>query len=311
MSLFNFPFVRKSIPGIGNPIFDQDVVAANQGLLDGLAVLASLPNPGFAILSGLAYSPVGGSPGAYGPGVFYLNGLFYLMQNGFNEGQYLIAAPQDVNPEQFQDLSVQNTYTQYYAAVTNNPAGATPIFAGNMAQYRIGNNDLKASMTALQAIAGQLKGAAFLAVGQTAGTVAAGDDNRFGYSVDQINALFALQVDVLLFGNTTPFTPVQPYDPATKLYVDNSNAKRILSGTLHVGDVAGAGILMTISFGQTLPNANYIVLWSLVSLGGSPGIDEILVPLIKNKSTTQFQVWFEETFPNTQDLDFDWIMFSK
>ncbi len=80
-----------------------------------------------------------------------------------------------------------------------------------------------------------------------------------------------------------------------------------LKGTYHVGN--GAPVEVTISLGVTLPNANYTVLGSLVSVGTSASDDTTLIWSIRSKTTTTFNIVFIEIGAVTQNVDFDWILF--
>lgn len=312
MSLFAFPFFRKSIPSVGNPAFVDDILASNQLTIDGLSALTNLPNPGFAIISGLAYTA--GAPGLFGPGTFWLNGFFYTFQGAFSEGLYLAPNLVDLENQPFSDTVSRATYTEYFAAPTASSVGATPLFSGNMNQYRIGNNDLNSAILAIQTVLSTLKAAAFLPVGTTAGSVAAGNDSRFGYSTTYQDANFARIVNVLIEGSTNGnFVPTQPYDPATKQYVDQSSAQRLVSGSINVGDIAPGGTTVTVGFGLTLANTDYILIPIVVSQSVSPGTDVVYAPMIINgtKTTTQCQVYFREGGGNTENIRLDWIVFGS
>lgn len=225
MSLLQWPFKRKQYPGVNNPRFVGDIVAANEAVLDGLKALTGLADTDFAIISGLIYTA--GTPGNYTPGIIYLSGQFYFIQNTFTEGFYLTPALTDTMPQPFGDAVVRNIYTLQYATTSATLVPNCPQFNGNMTQYRLSQKDLNAAILILQTLYSTLKGAAFLNVGVTAGTVAAGDDPRFGYTKAQIDSLFALKTQVLLLGNTTPFTPSLDFDPATKKYVDQAGGMKL------------------------------------------------------------------------------------
>ena len=250
MSLFKFPFFRKSLPSVGNPVFIDDILAANQLTIDGLTALTNLPNPGFAIISGLAF--IAGSPNTFTPGVIWLNGFFYAINAGFSEGLYIVPQNQDTNNEPFSDAVNRPTYTLYIGTSTNVPTGASPVFSGNMNAYRIGNNDLKAALTALQAQFATLGAAAFAGIGNTGGTVAAGNDPRFGYTVAQINTLFQTIANSLSLNQTAVFLPTPgSYEPATALYADQAAGCKLL----WVGNFSGSGASVT----KLGPSASTIV----------------------------------------------------
>jgi len=138
--LIQFPFLRKQYASINNPGFISDWVAANQSLLSGLAAIAGIGSTDFYIFSGFAYTA--GSPGTYGPGIFFLNGNFYYQSTTFNENLRLIPNVTDIMPVSFPSDSVtRDIYTVNYSQ-TGTGGTQTPLFAtgGNMDKYRM---DLK------------------------------------------------------------------------------------------------------------------------------------------------------------------------
>ena len=87
MSLFNWPFTRKSYAGIENPIYVSDTQAATEAAIQSVKALAGLNDTDFAIITGLDYTA--GVPNTYTSGIYYLNGVFYYQQAVFDEGFYL------------------------------------------------------------------------------------------------------------------------------------------------------------------------------------------------------------------------------
>lgn len=239
MSLFPFPFKRKTYPGVDNPRFVSDILAANEAVQDGLKALSGFFDTDFAILSGFLFEE--GFPGNYGPGICWLNGQFYYSPMTFNEGFYLQPANVDTMNQPFGDTSVRPIYNLQQVGTSVTQVGTGPKFTGGMSQYRISLRDLNTGLAALNTLFSTLGNAAFLNVGVVAGTVAAGDDARFGYTKAQIDLLFALKTTVLLFGNTTPFTPILPYEPATKQYVDQAGGMKLR----WVGTIDSAGAVAT------------------------------------------------------------------
>lgn len=239
MSIFQWPFKRKQYPGLGNPRFVSDIVAANEAVIDAMIALTGLGPTDFAIIAGLAFTP--GSPGNYGAGIFYLNGSFYYT-GGFQENLYLIAGSIDTESQPFSDANARNIYTLLQGLTSSSPvSGSSPQFTGNMNAYRISNSYINSSLLTLQTLYGNLKAAAFANIGTTTGTVAAGDDPRFGYTKAQADSLFALKNSVLLFGNTNTYTPTLPYEPATKKYADESQG----SSLLWVGNIDATAAVVT------------------------------------------------------------------
>jgi hypothetical protein len=250
MSLLQWPFKRKEHPGVGNPRFVSDIVAANEATIDAMKALTGLGATDFAIITGLEYTA--GTPnGTYAPGIFYLNGLFYYLGASFSEGLYLAPNPTDVMPQPFSDGNSRLTYTLLSGISTSNPTGSTPIFSGNMNQYRIGLKTINGNVLAMQATLAALGNSAFRNVGNISGTVAAGDDPRFGYTQGQIDALFAKKTDVILKNAGTVYTPSGPYDPATKLYADSAAGVKLL----WYGQIYGNGTSFKIAGPLTVTSA--------------------------------------------------------
>lgn len=317
-SLIQAPFVRKSYPSLGNPAFVDDIVAANQQSLDLILGILGVPNPNFCILTGFGIIDAN----TYGGGFFMLNGKLYFMPNSVSVGSYLTPAPQDILSQPFSDTNARNIYTEQFAVLTSDPTGggngATPQFvSGGMYDYRFDLTTIKATVISIQNVLSQLGGAAFLNVGTTPNHVAAGDDPRFGYTEDEINTLFSLKTAVLLQGNPggnqTGFVPSVPYDPATKLYVDNQSAKILLrsSSPVVVGDVPTGGVTIGVSFGSTLASTSYMPIIVLYS-NGDPHNDTTVTYTYpaSGKLTTGFTVRFQEWNAQTQNLSFDWFVLS-
>lgn len=319
--LIQFPFTRAIYPGIDNPVWVSDILAANQGMLTGLLTLLNLPNPGFAIVSGMAYTS--GTPsGTYGPGIFVLNGQWYNITTTSSDGQYLTGTTQGVMPEGFDNGTSNPIYTIQVGSAVGSNSGTgpfSPVLAGGMTAYRVGLWDLLAVIIGLQAITGRLQGAAFLPVGTTAASVAAGNDSRFGFTQALADLRYAQIVNVLIEGSTNNnFVPTQPYDPVTKIYSDQSSAKRLtnpstgafLSGNENIGSVSNAGTITSISLGTTLANTNYIALVMVVGASSTPHEDTVFAPVIRNKTTTSFDVLLVSTGGETTNVSIDWMLFS-
>lgn len=147
-SLIQSPFVRLSYPAIDNPVYSQDTVAANQGILDMVSALAGLGASDFAIFSGLVYTP--GTPNTFTAGFYYLNGTWYYQPSTFNEGLYLTANITGIMPYTFEDAVSRPTYDENLSQSTTSPSGSTPMFSGNMNAYRLDNKTLLAEIKVLQ-----------------------------------------------------------------------------------------------------------------------------------------------------------------
>lgn len=149
-SLIQSPFTRLSYASIDNPMYSQDIVAANQEILDMAAAVAGLGSTDFAIFSGLQHTiPISGS-NFYTPGFFYLNGVWYFQATDFNEGLRLKANVTGIMPYVFSDAVERNTYSVNFSQTTAVSTGATMVFSGSMNAFRLDNKTLLAEIAVLQ-----------------------------------------------------------------------------------------------------------------------------------------------------------------
>lgn len=296
MSLLQWPFVRKTYAGIENPVFVDDTKAANQGLMDAIAVVTGMNNTDFAILSGLDY--VLGVQNTYTAGWFYFQGQIYYISTSFNELSYLQATPTDTLSEEFSDTASRDIYTINFAASTNTALGNTPQFSGNMNQYRIGLKYFQAAIIAAQNTIASLGSAAFLS------------SSTFALQTD----FAALVANVLQLNNTGVYTPTSQYNPATKGYVDNRAG--IVTVRLQGNHSQGSCLtdtLVTISLGTTLASASYMVVLTLISQTPTTPApnDNDVVMAVRNKTTSSFDVWIGPpvTIMGPNNVGFDWMLF--
>lgn len=302
MSIFKWPFKRKQYAGIGNPRFVGDIVAANEAVIDGLKAITGLSDTEFAIITGLDY--IAGAPNTYTAGIFYLNGSFYYIGTGFSEGLYLAPNPTDTEPQPFSDGNSRNIYTLLNGMTTASSTGASPIFTGDMNNYRLGLKNIKAQVLLLVGLYNALGNSATRNVGTIAGTVAAGDDPRFGYTKAQIDNTFARIDKVLQTDNTTAYTPTDGYNPATKAYADAAAGLKLR----WYGSLAGDGSNVVTNFGPTasplsvtmsrIGTGHYQVNHNLGSLNyfvsaiGTNALSQTVSPrTIANKTSTTFEVY--------------------
>lgn len=145
--LIQAPFVRNqydTTAGLDNPLYIGDIVASQQAIYTMLTALSGLdPATDFGIFGGFAYSP--GSPGTYGPGFFYLNGVWYYQSTSFDEGLRLVPNPTDIMPVSFPADGITRDIYKVNYSQTGTGATQTPVFAvgGDMSQYRYDNKTLK------------------------------------------------------------------------------------------------------------------------------------------------------------------------
>lgn len=304
---FQIPYVRKSVPALGNPVFVDDVVAANQLTLNMLGIL--IGSTGFAIIYGLIYSGVSPS-GTYSPGLVYFNSNLYFVPAISNEGLYLTPANVDINPQPFSDTNNRPTYTLLQAATTAIPGGPASLIklSGNMKQYRMDlttiNNIVQASAVT---IAG-LGNSATLNVGQIIGTVAAGNDPRLVYTADQLDARYAQIPSVIIKGAGTAYTPIAATDPVNVGYLTENFPQLLASGQTAVGDIPTGGVTVPLAFGSVLNSTNYYVGVMILS-NGTPAQDATLhTPAIFNLTTAGCSVRLQEGVGGVQNVSLTWII---
>ena len=285
MSIFQFPSIRKSYPGLQNPLFSSDLVGAGQTVYDGLIASLGLQPTDFAIITGLVYTT--GTPNTYTTGVIYFNGGFYYVGASFAEGQYLLPTTMDTNPETFGDSISRNTYTLFQANPTSTPTGATPAFAGDMNAYRIDNRTLKAAIAAITAdyVTSTILATALSHYVATAGATMTG---ALTLNADPTTALGA----------------------ATKQYVDNNAIIILAKGYTHLGDVPAGLNHLDISLGVTLATTAYKVVLTVVNNNATDGRLTWYIDAT-NQTTTSFRIYFAEATSVTQDIYFDWFVIAR
>lgn len=294
---------RVTYPGIDNPIFVDDLLAADQAVLTAAATLTDLRAPDFAIINGLDFD---GSTN-YGAGVVWILGQFYFCA-GCTTGQFLSGTAVPQLSEGFDDGNSRNIYSSFLATASNaGGAGFSPQFAGSMDTYRAGAKRLMLAVNALQVVAAALGTAAYLNVGSSSGTVAAGDDPRMPYTAPQLDARYAQRVNVIEKGTATPYTPAGPNDPLNKGYGDTTYIAVLAKGFNVLGNAdPSGGTTHTISFGKTLPSAFYKVDFSIESNSVNPANDTYYTPVIRNKTTTSFDMYFREASGAAQNITVAW-----
>lgn len=305
MSLLQWPFKRISRPGLGNPAFVDDILAANQSVLDGLGYLFS--NTPFAILYGLIYTQ--GAPGSYSTGIVWINGQFGYVTGSHQEGLYLNVVTQDTLPKTYSDTNQYNTYTLLQVTASNAPQpGSSPQLIGSMDQWRMDFSTLKQAALSAAEMLSELGNSALLDVGITANTVAAGNDPRLVGNTAYFDGRFAQRTAVIEKGTATAYVPAEPNDPVNKAYADQF-VKILAKGYKVIGDadVAG-GTSITIAMGVTLPDTNYAVIWSLESYAVNPAVDTFYQLTIRNKTDTSFDVRFREAQTGIQNVNLAWYI---
>jgi hypothetical protein len=94
-------------------------------------------------------------------------------------------------------------------------------------------------------------------------------------------------------------------------YLDGVVAAAPLArGTVSVGDVGSLVTTVNVTFSTPLDTADYIVAGSMVSLGNISN-DVSIVWVIRNKTINGFYLLASETTRQTQNLQFDYVVFRK
>jgi len=86
--------------------------------------------------------------------------------------------------------------------------------------------------------------------------------------------------------------------------------KPLVKGTLAVGNVPSITSSYDVTFGTTLSTADYIVCCTIISKGTGQNDNEIQYA-VGNKTVSGFTIYIRETANVTQNIDFDYVVFSK
>ena len=268
----------------------------------------------FFIVSGLDY--ITGVTNSFNPGIFYLQGQFYVINTAFNEGLYLAPSPADTMSQPFGDGNSRDIYTLMQAVSTSTAAATnTPVFSGNMNGYRIGLKYTNTLVQALLSTTAALGTAAFINASATPST---------GLVALWNNLLTAAQIAanyLNIGGGTLTGALILNADPtanlgsATKQYVDNSisGVMRILArGNVNVGDIgAGAGTSYNLAWSD-IGTTSYLVIGTIeghtVTSGTNPDACLGWCILAASKTSTGCTVHFQEFYAGTQNINFNYII---
>ena len=132
----DWPNIRKSYTGVGNPIYISDIVELTQNVLAAMKAVLGLGASDFYIISGMEYDA---GAHTYAVGIVYINGVFYYSNAVLSEGKYLAPNLTNYLSEAFDDTVSRYIYTLQYAATSNTSVtGGSPVaFSGNMNAYRL------------------------------------------------------------------------------------------------------------------------------------------------------------------------------
>jgi len=86
--------------------------------------------------------------------------------------------------------------------------------------------------------------------------------------------------------------------------------KPLVKGTFAIGNLTSTTASYNVTFGTTLSTADYIVCGTIISKGNGQADNEVQYA-IGNKTVSGFTIYIRETANVTQNIDFDYVIFSK
>lgn len=119
-------------------------------------------------------------------------------------------------------------------------------------------------------------------------------------------------IETLIDTNLADFSNILPtkHREVEHAILDYATNRVIGSGTYTIGDAVGTDSVRTISF-TDIGTSAYIVTGSLVSNSASSNDDDDVFWMVKNKTSSSFQLLLREVAGVTQNLDFDYVLISK
>jgi len=117
-------------------------------------------------------------------------------------------------------------------------------------------------------------------------------------------------IDTNLASGTT-ITAAEHRAVETEILNYAEKAGAVFAGTLNIGNVPTGGDSYSVSFPYSLPDANYVVMGTLVSLSANPSNDFSVDFIIKNKNANGFSVVAVESGNITQNVQLDYVVFKK
>ena len=91
---------------------------------------------------------------------------------------------------------------------------------------------------------------------------------------------------------------------------DFASSKPLTKGTVNIGDVYGTSIV-TVTFATALSTSNYIIAGSLVSKLTGPNQDDDVFWVVRDKTASGFKLLVREIANETQNVEFDYVIFAK
>ena len=215
-----------------------------------------------------------------GDGVVYINGEVLEFRGGLAQTKVIIK--EDVESALFENLN-------YYPVVKTRYASfGTGVGAINWVDFKRGF----ATKDIAEAFA--LKG----------------DKTVLDGLSDFVALMYAklLTIDIYAEKNVQPDI-AQTDDTKDDFIKNKGNYLEVLrSGTLAIGNPSGSATL-TVNF-ATLPNTNYQIIPTLISLGDA-GSDSSVSYIIREKAVGSFKVYVRESGNITQNVSLDWTIIAK
>lgn len=119
-------------------------------------------------------------------------------------------------------------------------------------------------------------------------------------------------IETLIDTNLADFSNILPtkHREVEHAILDYATNRVIGSGTVTLGDASSTDSVRTVSF-TDIGTSAYIVTGSLVSNSTNFDTDNDVFWMVKNKTSSSFQLLLREVAGVAQNLDFDYVLISK
>lgn len=121
------------------------------------------------------------------------------------------------------------------------------------------------------------------------------------------------EIDALIDQNLADYSEIIPsehreVEKALLNYIKKLSP--LASGTKVIGDTTATDVVVTVSF-SNVGTSNYRVLGSLVSKSTDYNMDNDVMWMIREKTSTSFKITLREVAGQVQNLEFDWELKAK
>ena len=142
-----------------------------------------------------------------------------------------------------------------------------------------------------------------------AGLAGKADQNSFNALADAFALVFTKLLTIEEGARKQLQADFAETDNTKVTFIKNKTGLNALAkGTIVLGDAPAGASTLLVSLGVTLPNANYMVVLSPVSLSTSPTKDDDVIFLVREKTTTSFTLMIKELQSDIQNLNIDYIV---